>query len=305
MKTLSIIIPVYNAENTLQQCIDSILDQDFIDFELILIDDGSKDSSLNICREYEQKDNRIRVISKENGGVSSARNRGIDEAKGQWITFVDADDYIEQGYLRNIKDADADLIIKNYKYLHSYSLSANQIEIYMDVDMSDSKEITEFISNNLATMVFRGPCHKFYKKELIGNIRFNEKMKVGEDSCFVFDYLKQIKSINILPDAAYIIRTTDVASNVKYSCSTEYAIKSLTYLFHSYIELQKVFPITSESFLSYLGYFKLISKNDWKKKLSKWYKNEDVKHMYNFIWIYLPIKQRLEYRILSNTLIRY
>ena len=88
---VSIIVPVYNTEKFLHRCIDSILAQTYTDFELLLIDDGSKDSSGAICDEYAVKDARVRVFHKENGGVSSARNLGLDNAKGEWITFVDSD----------------------------------------------------------------------------------------------------------------------------------------------------------------------------------------------------------------------
>ena len=91
---ISVIVPVYNVEKYLCRCIDSILAQTFTDFELLLIDDGSKDSSGEICEEYAGKDARIRVFHRQNGGVSTARNLGIDKAKGEWIYFVDSDDVV-------------------------------------------------------------------------------------------------------------------------------------------------------------------------------------------------------------------
>ena len=108
---ISVIIPVYNAEKTLHRCIDSILAQTFSDFEVLLIDDGSKDKSGEICDEYARKDSRIKVCHKENGGVSSARNMGLDNAKGEWITFVDADDYIASDFLSAINNNNCDFII--------------------------------------------------------------------------------------------------------------------------------------------------------------------------------------------------
>lgn len=89
---ISVIVPVYNVEKYLPRCIDSIIDQTFKNFELLLIDDGSKDKSGEICDEYAKRDNRIKVFHKENGGVSSARNVGLDSAKGEWIIFCDSDD---------------------------------------------------------------------------------------------------------------------------------------------------------------------------------------------------------------------
>lgn len=94
MPLVSIIVPIYNAEKTLRRCIDSILSQTFSDWELLMIDDGSTDQSGTICDQYAIKDKRIKVFHKKNGGVSSARNLGLDNARGEWITFVDADDQI-------------------------------------------------------------------------------------------------------------------------------------------------------------------------------------------------------------------
>ena len=112
---ISIIVPVYNTEKYLRRCIDSVLAQTYQDFELLLIDDGSKDSSGAICDEYAAQDARVRVFHKENGGVSSARNVGLDNARGEWITFVDADDWIESDMLelllRKGEETGADIVM--------------------------------------------------------------------------------------------------------------------------------------------------------------------------------------------------
>ena len=112
---ISIIVPVYNVEQYLPRCIDSILNQSFADFELLLIDDGSKDKSGTICDEYAAKDSRIRLFHKENGGVSSARNVGLDNARGEWLAFIDGDDEITEGYFDIRQEHEGvDVIIKPY-----------------------------------------------------------------------------------------------------------------------------------------------------------------------------------------------
>lgn len=111
---ISVIIPVYNTESTLHKCVDSILNQSYEDWELLLIDDGSKDHSAFICDEYAQQDKRIKVFHKENGGVSSARNIGIDNAEGKWITFIDSDDWVERNYLSNLYQNDENDIVASY-----------------------------------------------------------------------------------------------------------------------------------------------------------------------------------------------
>ena len=95
---ISVIIPVYNVEKYLPECIESVLKQTHTNLEIILVDDGSPDNSPQICDEYAQKDSRIKVIHKENGGVSSARNEGLKIAKGEWISFIDADDWVEKNF---------------------------------------------------------------------------------------------------------------------------------------------------------------------------------------------------------------
>ena len=105
MKKLSIIVPVYNGELFLSRCVDSILNQEFTDFELILVDDGSTDSSLEICRRYEQEDNRVVVLHKENAGLVAARKSGLSVAKGEYIGFVDCDDYIDSNMYSDMMSA--------------------------------------------------------------------------------------------------------------------------------------------------------------------------------------------------------
>ena len=114
---ISVIVPVYNSEQTLHRCIDSILGQTYRNFELLLINDGSKDRSGEICDEFARQDSRVKVFHKENGGVSSARNVGLDNARGDWVTFVDSDDWVGDTYLDNysIKDNNSiDLICQGY-----------------------------------------------------------------------------------------------------------------------------------------------------------------------------------------------
>ena len=116
MPLVSIIVPIYNTFSTLYRCIDSILAQSYTDFELLLINDGSVDGSGFICDEYAAKDSRVRVCHKQNGGVSSARNLGLDNACGEWITFIDSDDYVLPSYLFRLTSClDADWIIGGYR----------------------------------------------------------------------------------------------------------------------------------------------------------------------------------------------
>jgi glycosyltransferase involved in cell wall biosynthesis len=183
----SVIVPVYNVDNYLVQCIDSILFQTYSNFELLLIDDGSTDSSSYICNKYAKKDSRVRVFHKDNGGVSSARNRGIEESKGDYIVFIDADDWIDNDYLQclmpNEKD---DIVCCSYK-LENITKEINDWGILL----SESSNSTDFITNNITKFGFNTVWAKVFRSDIIKqkHIRFNENISQCEDAIFVFDYL--------------------------------------------------------------------------------------------------------------------
>lgn len=200
---ISVIVPVYNVEKYLRRCIDSILAQTFTDFELLLIDDGSTDDSGNICDEYAKKDTRVRIFHRENGGVSSARNLGLDNAKGGWITFVDADDYLYDGaFPTSLKDFSADLIVGGYS--HIYVRTGKVFDNIPDNKTIDIRENAEYLGTILGTYLTTPWC-KLFRKSVIQNnkLRFCEDLSYGEDTDFVFRYIHQINAIQFIPSKIY------------------------------------------------------------------------------------------------------
>lgn len=189
---ISIIVPVYNAERYLRRCVDSILTQTFSDFEVLLIDDGSKDHSGAICDEYAQQDDRVRVWHKENGGVSSARNVGLDNAQGEWVTFVDSDDWIDKDYLENFS-MDYDICVQNYYYGD-------------DIMQSPDKVVTEKPGEDylIHEYVF-GPYCKVFKSKIISEhlIRFDSRLAYGEDVLFWLQYLCYCKNMKVTSYVGY------------------------------------------------------------------------------------------------------
>lgn len=191
---ISVIVPVYKVENVLHYCIDSILNQTYKDFELILVDDGSPDNSGKICDEYAQKDNLIKVIHKENGGVSSARNCGIDAAKGKYICFVDSDDTLQSTYLSELlsqmrNDIHFALCCYNKVYADKRiekNLIENQSE-YFSFNKNDIMTINKFV-------IMSQPWNKIFDRSIIEeyNIRMDENLSLGEDMLFVYQYLSHI-----------------------------------------------------------------------------------------------------------------
>ena len=186
MCNISVILPIYNSERFLHHCIDSILAQTFTDWELLLIDDGSKDASGSICDEYAAKDERIRVFHKENGGVSSARNIGLEHAIGEYVVFVDSDDWVDDSYLNCLLPENReDLICCSFEVEDSYKRNN------WNVLLADSNETTEALKENLTKFAFCSVTCKSFRNSLIqeNNVRFNEEITQCEDGLFVFDYL--------------------------------------------------------------------------------------------------------------------
>lgn len=204
---ISVIVPVYNVEKYLSRCIDSILEQTFKDFELLLIDDGSKDSSGKICDEYAKKDKHIRVFHKENGGVSSARNLGLNLAVGEWVSFVDADDKIDEKYLYELYENsfNVDFVICGYRQIGIinktviYNEAIFNMHSYNDQSYFNKSEIE-------SSCLFYCPWRKLFKMEFIqdNNIRFDEGMFLGEDTCFIISYVKYINNIKVIGTSNYI-----------------------------------------------------------------------------------------------------
>jgi len=205
---ISIIIPVYNADKYLSHCIQCIVSQTLTDFELILVNDGSIDNSLNLCESFAQNDTRIKVFSHKNSGVSKTRNVGLDAAKGRYITFIDADDWIDMDYL--------EILVNNSP--KSDFVVGGHIEEYIDQNKSISEKYDSFYTNECHKLNkyiqennFLLKCHpwgKLLNREIIenNNIRFNEKLTIGEDFIFVYNYLLACNSFCFIPYEKYHYR---------------------------------------------------------------------------------------------------
>ena len=216
MPLVSIIIPVYNREKTLEYCLNSVLQQTMSDFEVIIIDDGSTDNSANICKAYVLQDSRIRYFYKENGGVSSARNLGILKAKGEWITFVDSDDYIMPYHLNVTIEADSecDQILTEL----GHETQDNVISGFL---IADNECKTKIYSGNKKVLTYlfdkRNPyknkiCFcttRFFKTALVKRhqMKFREELSLDEDLLFAMEY--QLYSQKLLYKNVYSYKEVD------------------------------------------------------------------------------------------------
>lgn len=199
MVKYSIILPIYKVENYLEECVNSVLTQKIIDYELILVDDGSPDNCPKMCDEFAKKDSRIKVVHKKNGGLSDARNAGIKVAKGKYILFIDPDDYVEKDYLEVIDKnvGDSDLLVFCY-----YSLWRNKKKKEFGENRILNKD--EALSYLMADDKFCGYAwNKVFKKDIIdkNNLSFDSGVIMCEDVLFSYEYINRIDRVKIISDA--------------------------------------------------------------------------------------------------------
>lgn len=209
MKKISIVVPVYNVEKDLQRCVESIIKQSYPLWELWLINDGSTDSSADLCEKFAAYDNRIRVIHKENGGVSSARNVGIDNASGDYVIFVDSDDYLEENtlelMLKAAISANADVVLCGFIYrIMSENSTIRNVPQHPFVGDNDS-----FLANYFWEVyqkdLINPPWNKLIRRELLqeNDLKFNINFSILEDIAFSIQVLEKSSKIVILQEALY------------------------------------------------------------------------------------------------------
>ena len=208
MPKLSIIVPIYNVEKYLPRCIESILNQTFREFELILINDCSTDNCKEICEKYKKIDSRIIVVNKKNGGVSSARNFGIDISRGEYIGFVDPDDFIDANMyeilFNTANSYNSDMVICDY-----YKVSEYDIKKYEEIQLNNKGIIVENINNidaieRILTVgeKFIFAWNKIYKRRLFENLRYNEGM-IYEDEFLAHRILYRCNKVSIIEAKIY------------------------------------------------------------------------------------------------------
>jgi glycosyltransferase involved in cell wall biosynthesis len=190
---ISIIVPAYNSEKTIRRCLDSILAQTYTDWECLVIDDGSTDDTPAICDEYAAADSRFRVFHKQNGGVSSARNVGLDNAIGQWVTFCDSDDWVFPCWLTNYMEnlsPEYDVIIQGIKSTKPLG-NKQRLSCGFDYSGNSSIAIDYMYDNDMLGFT----VNKLFKASIINEnkIRFNERLSFNEDGVFVIEYLSRAK----------------------------------------------------------------------------------------------------------------
>lgn len=202
---ISIIIPIYNAESTLEKCLKSLIEQTYKNLEIILINDGSTDNSEKICRKFQQLDSRVKLINTTNKGVSSARNMGLDNSKGNYITFIDADDYVCKTMIEDLYNAM--YINKDVQIVQCCTIDVDEnfkeisrSKIKEDIKLESQDYLREILKEKIINNVCWG---KLYKSECIENTRFNENIKINEDLDFLSKVLIKCKNVLIIKKHDY------------------------------------------------------------------------------------------------------
>lgn len=287
---ISVIVPVYSAETFLNRCLDSILNQVFKDWEVLLIDDGSPDNSGSVCDEYARMDTRIKVFHKANGGVGSARNLGLDNAKGEWITFLDADDMLDENFMGacNENNNDSQLIVCNALEFWEEGQFCQYEAIPEGIYTGD--RLSVFFEQYLIYNVIKSPWGKFFRKEIIEDLRFPIDQNIGEDTVFVLKYLQKIQSIKVSCTGLYLFRRSQISSEQKYSLPVNLSAKFMRRIFTEYRKLN----VRSSVFetVEYEFFFSL-SRKDCEGHIGNWYSNPDVWDVWQTLKKYSAFRERL------------
>lgn len=311
MKMISVIVPVYNTERYLADTIQSILQQTYRDFELILVDDGSKDSSLEVCISIAEKDERVIVVHQENQGVSAARNTGIDRAQGKYICFIDSDDYVEVDMLeclvKNAEEYQADISCCG---LVQVSLEGKVKNHYCHGEKVQFKDMTKlmqaFFTEPIYKEILYGPYNKIVRTEIVKNVCFNHNYTIAEDLLFNFECLEKA-SVFYLENRElyhYMKRENSISTS-------KFAEKEFDYIYVADILLDKCkanYPSIAEAALVWNYQQKLNicrrlwCHNEYRKKYKNLYntwKNFCVKNK-PVVWKNISSKNRVEYMVLRS-----
>lgn len=300
MDLVSIILPVYNSEKYIKLAMESVLKQSYKNFELIIVNDGSTDNSDNICKEYQQKDERIKYIYTQNNGVSSARNYALKYATGTYITFIDDDDMYEKDYLKelvnNVNKYNTDLVSCAYKTINKKNRIINYSS---DLTTSNLKEYIEILQPNL---LINQLWNKIYKLDIIkkNNITFDTNIDLGEDYKFNLEYFSYINSQIYINKPLYNYRINDNGLGFKYRKNSNEIklslLRKLELLYNNNnYELNYIYK---NYIIQYFSYFSnivdkrnnitkkeklieirnLIQKEDYRSKLKEINENSNIKY---------------------------
>lgn len=237
---VSVIIPAYNARDYIERCLDSICSQTYKSLEIIIVNDGSNDNTLEFCERYAVKDSRIKVIDQINSGVSEARNTGLKNATGKYVQFVDADDYLDKTITRRLVEniADTELVVSSFYKNNKDGLCEDERVYSGTVDIA---EYAELMTWHPSDFYFGVVWNKLFKRDLIinNNLFFDRNINFGEDFIFNMEYLKLIKKVKLLPEYLYYYTDNNAESLTGKEPPCERRMKQREVLFEAYVRFFK------------------------------------------------------------------
>ena len=258
---ISVIIPVYNTEQYLPRCIDSVLASAYQEFEILLVNDGSTDHSPDICRQYAEKDSRIRLIDQKNQGVSAARNRGIDASTGDWIVFLDSDDRISPDFLRMVAQEEyqeLDFLLFDFIRSAQGTLSAGHPPETIRYTADTMQQLIRriLVPQPLTpdgSTDFRTPCARAYKRSVLNrySIRFSPDLSIGEDLLFNLEYQLRAASAAYLSSPVYFYDIHMGSSSRRYHPGLQTNHASLQRFIKTALENCGMFSALEDDFYSY------------------------------------------------------
>lgn len=269
---ISIIVPVYNSEKYLRRCFDSIINQSYKDIEIIVIDDGSTDSSDKICKEYALIDNRINIVTMKNSGVSNARNKGLDMAKGEYIAFIDSDDTIDEKFIETMynycQKYNSKLCAVNVNYCYNDRVRR---PLHMETELINKEEYYRLLLYNVKGFV----CNKLYHRSLINNIRFDNEISICEDLLFNIKIASSIENVIVVNEYLY-----NYFQNIDGTYNSNYNSKKISeiYAYNKIMEL--IYEDCPKVLLLYKYEYLLMAINQKNKYKHSQYRNEKY---YNII----------------------
>lgn len=253
---ISIIIPIYNTQEAkLRKCLDSIINQDYTDYECLMIDDGSKADTSFIVDKYAERDKRFFAIHKDNGGVSSARNKGLELAKGEWICFVDSDDWVKKNHLSsfiNAIDDNIDLLLCGFEDVY---IENTEIHHYDDLRYLNKEGFRKFLSET-DVLWYMIPWDRMFRTSVIKeyNIRFNEGLPISEDRLFCYDYFLHTRGIATISAVTYVHDATDNTSLSRKPVSLDIQKKRFTLMSKAKRKLFNKFQMNKKDAIKLCSY---------------------------------------------------
>lgn len=296
---VSVIVPVYNVEGYIYNCVKSLIEQDYDNFEILLIDDGSTDNSGKICDEFQKNNKNVIVFHKENGGLSDARNYGIRKAQGEYLAFVDGDDIVEKDYIsfmyKLIKEEKCDLVACGIKYLYENGIiKENNFKNIHKVFIGDEAEIYL----NIIGYYNVSACNKLFKKNLFENIKFPVNKK-SEDWFIMYKIIENAGKIyyDATPKYIYRQRVGSITKNAKVNTD---AISAAREVYNYYLKNKNVNKYAGQSLaFAIIGVYNFYLTKSENKKILKEYKNQVVQIKY-ITYKYLSIRRKIQLFLFKN-----